>query len=213
VGQSVAHFEQCGHVLPPFVNPAEFLIDLAAIDNRTEALEAASYVRVENLRQTWRSRSSAEPGKQAPPKPVLNGVETGVMKKVSFRRQLRVLTSRTFKTTLRDPMGVAGSLLEAVGMAVINGWIFLQLDESLAGIRSREGSLYTASSLNGYLILLYETYRLTIDIRLFDRERNEAVELHESHSRTCRCHCCSRSFSISWLAIASMLHSSLYSSP
>jgi ABC-type multidrug transport system ATPase subunit/ABC-type multidrug transport system permease subunit len=175
VGQSVAHFEQCGHVLPPFVNPAEFLIDLAAIDNRTEALEAASYVRVENLRQTWRSRSSAEPGKQAPPKPVLDGVETGVMKKVSFHRQLRVLTSRTFKTTLRDPMGVAGSLLEAVGMAVINGWIFLQLDESLAGIRSREGSLYTASSLNGYLILLYETYRLTIDIRLFDRERNEGV--------------------------------------
>lgn len=176
VSDSVAHFEQFGHVLPPFVNPAEFLIDLAAIDNRTEALEAESYARMDNLRQAWRSRPFIDPDeKQAPPAPVLDGVETGAMKKVSFGRQLRVLTSRTFKTTLRDPMGVAGSLLEAVGMAVINGWIFLQLDESLAGIRSREGSLYTASSLNGYLILLYETYRLTIDIRLFDRERNEGV--------------------------------------
>ncbi|KAJ5141458.1 hypothetical protein N7526_002453 [Penicillium atrosanguineum] len=176
VSDSVAHFEQCGHILPPFVNPAEFLIDLAAIDNRTETLEAASYVRVDNLRQAWQSRPFTETEeKQTPLAPVSVGGEIGAMKKVSFRRQVRVLTSRTFKTTLRDPMGVAGSLLEAIGMAVINGWIFLQLDESLAGIRSREGSLYTASSLNGYLILLYETYRLTIDIRLFDRERNEGV--------------------------------------
>lgn len=180
VSESLTHFKQCGHILPPFVNPAEFLIDLAAIDNRTEELEAASHVRVDDLRQAWQSRprSDATGGnaeKKSLAKPALEGVDTGAMKKVSFRRQFRVLTSRTFTTTIRDPMGVAGSLLEAVGMAVINGWIFLQLDESLAGIRSRQGSLYTASSLNGYLILLYETYRLTIDIRLFDRERNEGV--------------------------------------
>jgi ABC-type multidrug transport system ATPase subunit/ABC-type multidrug transport system permease subunit len=179
---SLAHFEKCGHVLPSFVNPAEFLIDLAAVDNRTEALEAASYARVERLREVWRSKQAVVIDADAhgtkgekTSKAEVNHSETGAVKQVSFRRQFRVLTSRTFKTTIRDPMGVAGSLLEAVGMAVINGWIFLQLDESQAGIRSREGSLYTASSLNGYLILLYETYRLTIDIRLFDRERNEGV--------------------------------------
>jgi ABC-2 type transporter. len=158
------------------------LIDLVAIDNRTEPLEAASNLRVERLREVWRSKQTVatdtvvEPeGKrdEETPKPEVGSFETGAAKQVSFRRQFRVLTSRTFKTTIRDPMGVAGSLLEAVGMAVINGWIFLRLDESQAGIRSREGSLYTASSLNGYLILLYETYRLTVDIRLFDRERNE----------------------------------------
>lgn len=177
VSQSLTYFEQFGHVIPSFVNPAEFLIDLAAIDNRSEALEAASHTRVDHLRHVWRTRPSAseESEKKSSATPVLNGVDSGAMKKVSFRRQFDVLTSRTFKTTIRDPMGVAGSLLEAVGMAVINGWIFLQLDESQAGIRSRQGSLYTASSLNGYLILLYETYRLTIDIQLFDRERNEGV--------------------------------------
>ncbi|KAJ5989379.1 ABC-2 type transporter [Penicillium waksmanii] len=180
VADSVSHFEQCGYVLPPFVNPAEYLIDLAAIDNRSEAQETASHSRVDQLRETWRSRflqtSSVEnPEKEDTEMPPLGRVDTGGMKTVSFRRQLHVLTSRTFKTTIRDPMGVAGSLLEAVGMAVICGWIFLQLGEDLAGIRSRQGSLYTAASLNGYLILLYETYRLTIDIRLFDRERNEGV--------------------------------------
>lgn len=60
-------------------------------------------------------------------------------------------------------------------MLVINRWIFLQLSQTQAGIRSRQGSLYTASSLNGYFILLYETYRLTIDVQLFDRERSEGV--------------------------------------
>lgn len=176
VSESLPHFEQCGHAIPPFVNPAEFLIDLAAIDNRTEDLEAQAHVRVDELRRKWRSRM-IQPSEQekACVTSTPGSSETGAMKTVSFRRQFNVLTSRTFKTTIRDPMGVAGSLLEAVGMGLITGWIFVQLDESLSGIRSRQGSLYTASALNGYLVLLYETYRLTIDIQLFDRERNEGV--------------------------------------
>ena len=68
-----------------------------------------------------------------------------------------------------------GSLVEAIGMAVITGWIFLQLDGSLSGIRSRQGALYNASALQGYLILIYETYRLTIDIQLFDEEARQGV--------------------------------------
>ena len=68
-----------------------------------------------------------------------------------------------------------GSLVEAIGMAVITGWIFLQLDGSLSGIRSRQGALYNAAALQGYLILLYETYRLTTDIQLFDEEARQGV--------------------------------------
>lgn len=180
--ESLSYFEQCGHVLPPFVNPAEFLIDLAAIDNRTEELEAASLARVDLLKSSWKSKAKVDKEMWEVRKDDEKSKELEAQvrdipmaRAVSFGQQFRVLTSRTFKTTIRDPMGVAGSLLEAVGMAVINGWIFLKLDESQAGIRSRQGSLYTASSLNGYLILLYETYRLTIDIRQFDRERTESV--------------------------------------
>ncbi|KAF9889185.1 hypothetical protein FE257_007674 [Aspergillus nanangensis] len=176
--ESLQHFEHRGHTIPPFVNPAEFLIDLAAIDNRTDALEAASYVRVDALKSAWKSRRVVDKEteeSQPPDSTSTRNEHMSAIKAVSFRRQFRVLTSRTFKTTVRDPLGLAGSLLEAVGMSVINGWIFLQLDETQAGIRSRQGSLYTASSLNGYLILLYETYRLTIDIRMFDRERTEGV--------------------------------------
>ncbi|GMG34310.1 unnamed protein product [Aspergillus oryzae] len=177
--RSLSYFENHGHVIPPFVNPAEFLIDLAAIDNRTEELEAASLARVDFLKTSWRTEEKTEKevlgSRKDDEKSITRAQAIPIARAVSFSRQFRVLTSRTFKTTIRDPMGLAGSLLEAVGMGVISGWIFLQLDESQAGIRSRQGSLYTSSSLNGYLILLYETYRLTIDIRQFDRERTEGV--------------------------------------
>ena len=68
-----------------------------------------------------------------------------------------VQTSRTLKTTIRDPMGIAGSLVEAISLGIIARWIFVKLDGSLAGIRSREGALYTAATLQGFLILLLET--------------------------------------------------------
>ncbi|EGE80497.2 ATPase [Blastomyces dermatitidis ATCC 18188] len=177
---SIDHFAQCGHHLPPFVNPAEYLIDLAAYDNRSEEAELTSSARVEALKDAWKAKATrvgvtekldleVSPDRPGPASDVVP------QRNVDFRRQFQVLTARTFKVTIRDPMGVAGSFFEAIGMSVITGWIFLRLDMSLAGIRSRQGSLYIASSLNGYLILLYETFRLTTDIQVFDRERIEGV--------------------------------------
>ena len=72
-------------------------------------------------------------------------------------------------------MGIGASFLEAVSLCVITGWTFLKLGGSLVGIRSRQGALYAASSLQGYHILSFETYRLTMDIEVFDRERSEGV--------------------------------------
>jgi hypothetical protein len=103
------------------------------------------------------------------------GDETSTQNHARLGHQVISLTQRTLKVTFRDPMGVAGSMFEATTMAVITGWIFLQLDRSLSGIRSREGALYTAASLQGYLILVYECYRLTVDIQLFDREYGEGM--------------------------------------
>ncbi|KAL9000508.1 MAG: hypothetical protein Q9169_000801 [Polycauliona sp. 2 TL-2023] len=175
---SVSYFESLGFTLPAFVNPAEFLVDLAAVDNRSPELEKDSSTRVEMLKQAWRTASEKRVSWVTDEK---TGVESTKAKSkdsgkhTSLGRQIEVLTARTFKMTYRDPMGMLGSLLEALSMAIITGWIFLNLDGSLAGIRSRQGALYTSSALQGYLILLFETYRLTIDIELFDREYAEGV--------------------------------------
>lgn len=155
-GQSVnclAYFEKYGHVLPQFVNPAEFLIDLAAIDTPFPDAEKSSTKRVQSLIQAFET-STENIGLQALEEKALMGPIESVVKisrqhHATLRHQIIVLTRRTFKTTCRDPMGIAGSIFEATSMAVIIGWIFLQLDGSLSGIRSREGALYTAAGLQG----------------------------------------------------------------
>ncbi|KAI4249860.1 MAG: hypothetical protein LQ352_005525, partial [Teloschistes flavicans] len=172
------YFETLGYPLPAFVNPAEFLVDLAAHDIRSPELENESSARVQLLKQAWSSSHNIRASWVADEKNGLQPAATDdhANRESSYRgRQILVLTARTFKITYRDPMGMAGSLIEALSMAIITGWIFLNLDGSLSGIRSRQGALYTAAALQGYLILLFEIYRLSIDIELFDREYAEGV--------------------------------------
>ncbi|KAK9773250.1 hypothetical protein SCAR479_10167 [Seiridium cardinale] len=168
-------FSDLGFGLPPFVNPAEFYIDHAAIDNRTPELEEETTARVERLKAAWSEATSerfpliAETATASKSKSTKRDQE----QHAGFFRQIRVLTDRTLKVTVRDPMGMAGSLGEAISMAIITGYIFYALPRDQAGIRSRQGALYTSVGLQGYLYLMFETYRLTIDIPTFDREHVE----------------------------------------
>lgn len=178
VADCVPYFDHLGYGLPPFVNPAEHLIDLAALDTRSTELEASSSARVEGLKHAWQTFSASHvllsENDKSSDTPSLHANSTR-KHRTSLTRQVKVLTARTLKTTVRDPMGVLASLVESAFMGVLIGWIFLSIDGSLAGIRSREGALYSAASLQAYLILLFEVYRLSCDIELFDRENAEGI--------------------------------------
>jgi ABC-type multidrug transport system ATPase subunit len=176
----LSYFANLGHEMPPFTNPAEYLIDLVSVDNRSEEAEAAAEHRVNRIKEAWREHLSKSANEKhdsnsTAAAAISSPSQSKPVMKTSLVQQIRVLTARTWVVTIRDPMGMFGSLLEAVAMAVITGWIFLDLDGSLSGIRSRQGALYNAAALQGYLILLYETYRLTSDVQLFDEERRQGV--------------------------------------
>ncbi|KAK2611957.1 hypothetical protein QQS21_002063 [Conoideocrella luteorostrata] len=170
------YFKTHGFPLPPFVNPAEFVIDIAAIDNRTDELEAETTARVANLKVAWKKESLRrypliedelqQKSRKQQPKPVAD-TRTG------FLRQLYVLTHRTLRITYRDPLGMTACIAEAILMGVVTGYIFLNLGRDQAGIRSRQGGLYSIAGLQGYLITLFEVYRMTIDIPTFDRELSD----------------------------------------
>ncbi|WDK18440.1 ABC transporter [Colletotrichum graminicola] len=176
-GECLPWFDRMGFKLPPFVNPAEFLIDIAAIDNRTPELEAETTARVDRLKSAWVSESEK---RFEPSEKVVQavgrrpGARPGTNKHATYGRQIKVLTDRTFKVTYRDPMGMLASILEAVLMAAVTGYIFFDLPRDLSGIRSRQGALYTCTGLQGYLTLMFEVYRLTVDIPTFDREHSES---------------------------------------
>lgn len=179
VADCLPWFKEQGFQLPPFVNPAEYIIDITAVDNRNPELEAETTARVETLKAAWQEESA----RRYPP--LTGAVDVSNKKKkrknrppttkthAGFLRQLRVLTDRTLKVTYRDPLGMTAAIMEAVLMGVVTGYIFFNLGRDQAGIRSREGGLYTASGLQGYLILLFEVYRMTIDIPTFDRENSD----------------------------------------
>lgn len=178
VNRCIPYFDSLGYGLPSFVNPAEHLIDLAAVDTRSTDLETSSSARVELLKQAWESFHRSQTPQSSLEKLSDGDLSASPPLKTTqspLSRQIKVLTARTLKVTLRDPLGVAGSLLEAIIMGVLMGWTFLSLDGSLAGIRSKEGGVYTAASLQSYIILVFETYRMTLDIQLFDRENGEGV--------------------------------------
>lgn len=174
ISECVPWFDQLGCTLPPFVNPAEFVIDMSAVDNRTPELEMETTTRLDRLHTAWGEQNV----KQFAP---LGGVRTGIqnprksdaMRHAGFWRQLRVLTDRTFKVTYRDPLGMTSAVAEAILMGALTGYLFWDLGRDQAGIRSREGGLYSTAGLQGYLILLFETYRMTLDITTFDRESSE----------------------------------------
>lgn len=167
-------FDALGYQIPPFVNPAEFVIDIAAVDNRTPELEEESTARVQRLKEAWAEEGAKRflPSEKA--------VESSSKKRNSssrthagFLRQVRVLSNRTLKVTYRDPLGMTASIGEAIFMGIICGYLFYDLGSDLPGIRSRQGGLYTVAGLQGYLILIFEIYRMTIDIPVFDRESSE----------------------------------------
>jgi len=173
---SLPHFARCGHVMPAFSNPAEFMIDLAAIDNRDPELERMSLARTEQLREAWQQCSDVidnETQKQIVEEPAES--HQPELRSVGFVRQVHVLTRRGVKVSLRDPLSVASMILEAIIMSFVSGWIFYQLPKDLAGIKSRQGALYAAFGLQTYLLLLIEIYRLTSEYRLFDLEHAEGA--------------------------------------
>ncbi|KAN0116941.1 ABC efflux transporter [Hyaloscypha variabilis] len=169
---AVSHFKDVGHDIPPFVNPAEFLVDLAAIDGRSAEAEQSSLARLELLKSAWKAKEISDlPSEYKIPTSLLEPHQGHA---VRFRRQLMVTTGRNIKTTLRDPMGMAGCIMQSIIMALVYGWVFFKLGTDEAGIRSREGAIYVAL-YQSYLMLMLDVYRLTVDIRLFDMERSDGV--------------------------------------
>lgn len=171
----VDHFQSLGYPFPEHMNPADHIIDLAAVDTRTPEQEEESAQRVQMLVDAWKSREAEQMQREALPvieTPATDG-ET-VSARAPLSRQISVQIRRTLLISLRDPLGYAGLLIECAAMGTICGWVFYKPDGSLAGIRTTQGLLYTACAAQGYLILLYETYRLCrSDLKVFDREHNE----------------------------------------
>ncbi|KAK5192289.1 hypothetical protein LTR92_007464 [Exophiala xenobiotica] len=177
--ECLQYFEKIGHKMPTFFNPFDFVIDLAAVDLRSHESERTSLLRVQELQEEWRTNSKdfIDDTKDWSAGKTFDGKQAARSENAIHEifQETLVHIRRTFVVTCRDRLGLLASMVESLSMGILSGWIFYQLGSDLASIRSREGAMYSACALQGYLILLFETYRLTIDIEVYDRERTEGV--------------------------------------
>lgn len=130
------------------MNPADYLITVTAIDSRTPDAEVKTRAQLHMLTEAWRKESLVRfPSTPSDVGERQRVVEKKISSKPPMLRQTWVLTRRLLATTVRDPMGLTASWVEAVIMGIVCGLIFLHIPESLSGIRSRLAALYIAAGL------------------------------------------------------------------
>ncbi|KAK0471076.1 P-loop containing nucleoside triphosphate hydrolase protein [Armillaria novae-zelandiae] len=172
---AIPWFEQLAYPLELHVNPADYLIDVAAVDVRTIEAEEASRSRVDRLITAWKSESAVQfPSIKR--ELAATRFDKRDMRKAPVGRVILTLICRKLKTSIRDPFGLSSALLEAIVLGLFVGVVFYNIPDSLSGIKTRQGLLYTSVALQGDLIMMYEIYRLTmIDLPVFDREHSDGI--------------------------------------
>jgi len=200
-----AHFRSLGVVPPPFTNAADHYLDVTSVDVRSDAAEERSRARIQLLVDAWRAKEEATlllppaDGAAAAGRPPLvaaasahtidgavsgdaddaaddDDAAAGGHARRSLPGQIAILTGRALRHTWRDRGALVGQLVEHTVLAVVLGYIFFQVPGTLQGIRTRQALMYATTSLQPYVIMLFELQRLAlVDIRIFDRERQDRM--------------------------------------
>ncbi|BCS02684.1 uncharacterized protein AKAW2_60948S [Aspergillus luchuensis] len=164
------YLDRSGFRLPAFVNPAEFIIDKITINTWIQNTPELPFHRLVPFQgSSANALDTVALPAQLPESPTPSSTKPG------FWTKWKVMTKRTMVVCIRDISPLIGIACTIAGLAAVLGWIFWHLDGSLAGIRSRQGSLWDATGLYGYLMLISEICRLLEDVKAFDHERSEKL--------------------------------------
>ncbi|KND02196.1 uncharacterized protein SPPG_02683 [Spizellomyces punctatus DAOM BR117] len=172
------YFAKLGYDIPDQVNPADFLIDVTSVDNRDEKAEEEGKERVKTLVEAWKTGRTGEgiemeillpsvEEKTKEPCAFMPNKQIGA----SFLGQTQILAERTFRNLLQDRLTLWGSVLEVLTLATAVGYVFYKLDETQSGILGRKSMLYITASVQNYLGLMFMIYKLSMEMKVFDRER------------------------------------------
>ncbi|KAG0682730.1 hypothetical protein C6P41_003495 [Kluyveromyces marxianus] len=174
VPEMIDYFSSLGYDVPEQCNPADYFIDICSIENRSSQTLQNSEKRWSSFATEWQKKSSEVSTNDSEKDITVLNVDP-TPPSVSTWQQIWVLTKRNLLLNSRDKMTLIAVQLEPVIVGVVVGWVFYKPDmNSQLGLRSIAGALYIVGSIQGYLLLLLETYRLSeIDVKVYDRERAE----------------------------------------
>jgi ABC-type multidrug transport system ATPase subunit/ABC-type polysaccharide/polyol phosphate export permease len=92
---------------------------------------------------------------------------------VNYLRQFIILLERSILINRRDRPYLYGAFLESTCVGMLMAWIFWQLDDSSVGIKSKQGLLYVALSIENFNTMSLLMDRFINEVGFFDREIQE----------------------------------------
>lgn len=176
VPDAIQHFASLGHPCPSMVNPSDFFLDNLTIDFRSDEAKAISVERIQKFQNTW---AQVEPNlphfmdiQQIGRKFNDNMSTNSTLKSGNSRLwpntwivEFATLLERNMKDMFRYPEIFGATLGQNFIMMLLIGFIFFQLDLSVAGIQNRIG-------VNFFVVtnVLFSTVMPTISVFPLQRQ-------------------------------------------
>lgn len=163
-------------------NFIEYIMDLSVKDSSSKAMEELTSRRIDDLVENWKYHTRNEPNactltlKDMKRQFELNLTlfSKGKHDRISFFRELIILTRRSFILTARDKSSLIALNGGSLFLAFACGWMFYRPTPDLAGIRSITSCLYVVLEVIGFAFMFIELERLWgSDGVYFYREYNE----------------------------------------
>ena len=135
---ALEHFDSLGYKCPNLENPADFFLDITAIDYRSKDAESDTKKRIEEFAVAWEKK-----GPLYKEKPLLTSEAT--KKKVGrmpFWSEVFLLLQRNIRLLSRDKQLLRGSIIQSFVFIFFFGFVFFQVDQDQAGIQNRIGVLF-----------------------------------------------------------------------
>lgn len=151
----IDYYEGIGVTIPQRVNPADFLLELVNIDF-SQDINAASQS-IADLQSLWQASSSA----QLLCESILatdhssEGLSIHVDDKPSIGGQLMTLLQRSFLKAYRDAMTYKFRLVMYMGLAILMGTIWLQLDRNQDSIQLLINALLVSCGFMAFMAVTY----------------------------------------------------------
>ncbi|KFZ21951.1 hypothetical protein V502_02899 [Pseudogymnoascus sp. VKM F-4520 (FW-2644)] len=151
----IDYCEGIGVTIPQRVNPADFLLELVNIDF-SQDITAASQ-RIADLQSLWQASNSA----QLLCESILatdrssEGLSIQADDKPSIGGQLMTLLQRSFLKAYRDVMAYTFRLVMYMGLAILMGTIWLQLDRNQDSIQLLINALLVSCGFMAFMAVTY----------------------------------------------------------
>lgn len=162
------------NLLPPDIQTSkivDFIMDLSVKDTTSKVKEQETAMKINKLVDNWKIHQVTEPIEPISFESNLKLFQTPRSLKISFLRELTILTKRTFVLSYRDTYSYISLIGLTILLAIINGVLFYKPPPDLAGIRSYTSSLYVMLEVMGFMPLFIEIERLwEVDGIMFFRE-------------------------------------------